>query len=121
MHSKEHSLAESIQQAIADEAAVRESANIIPSFTATNSLNFVKRHPPSNKDMKTDKPKHTANFKFHANLKSSANSKSPYTFTPVVIQDIRGMIASSAIVFAINARKKDILLVCAILLKMCIL
>ena len=77
--SKEHSLAESIQQAIADEAAVRESANIIPSSTATNSLNFVKRHPPSKKDMKTDKPKHTANFTFHANLKSSANSKFPYT------------------------------------------
>ena len=49
--SKEHSLAESIQQAIADEAAVRESANIIHSSTATNSLNFVKRHPPSKKDM----------------------------------------------------------------------
>ena len=42
-------------------------------------MNFVKRHPPSKKDIKTDKPKHTANFKFHANLKSSANSKFPYT------------------------------------------
>ena len=74
--SKEHSLVESIQQAIANEAAVRESANIIPSSTATRSLNFVKHHPPSKKDMKTDKQKHTANFKFHVNLKSSANSKS---------------------------------------------
>ena len=46
LFSKEHSLEESIQQAIADEAAVRESANIIPSSTATNYLNFVKRHPP---------------------------------------------------------------------------
>ena len=108
---------ESIQQAIADEAAVRQSANIVPSSTATNSLIFVKRHPPSKKDMKTDKPRHTANFRFHANLKSSANSKSMYTCYSCGHAGHRGMIASSAIVFAINARKKDILLVYAILLK----
>ena len=117
--SREYSLEESIQQAIADEAAVRESANVVPSFIATNSLNFVKRHSLSTKDIKTDKPRHTANFRVSVNLKSYAISKSPYTRYPVVIQDIRGMIAISAIVFAINVRKRDISIGCVFFLKMC--
>ena len=59
----------SIQHVIADEAAVKESANIVSSSTAINSLKFNKCHSPSKNDRKTDKPRHTANFKFLANLK----------------------------------------------------
>ena len=77
--SKEHSPVESMQQAIADEAAVREFANFYLVPLLQFSLNFVKSHPPSKNYIKTDKPKHTATFKLHANLKSSANSKFQYT------------------------------------------
>ena len=52
--SKDHGLAESIQQAITDGAVARESANIVPSSTAPNYLNFDKRNYQPKKDKKTE-------------------------------------------------------------------
>ena len=50
--SKELSLEESIQQAIADEAAFRESAIIVPSSGGTN-VNHVKQFPPKKTQVTT--------------------------------------------------------------------
>ena len=65
-----------------------EYASIVPRSTATNSLNFVKHHPPFYKDRKTVRPISTANLKFPTNFKSSAPSPRIYV-TSVVIQDTR--------------------------------
>ena len=62
---KEHSLEESIQQAIADEAAFHESAIIVPSSGGTN-VNHVKQFPPKKTQVTTNQ--HSKNFGSNRNL-----------------------------------------------------
>ena len=76
--SKEHSLKESIQQAIADEAAFRESAIIVPSSGGTN-VNHVKQFPPKKTQVTTNL--HSKNFRLKAKSAAKPVSASSNTAT----------------------------------------
>ena len=76
--SKEHSLEESIQQAIADEAAFRESAIIVPSSGGTN-VNHVKQFPPKKTQVTTNQ--HSKNFRSKAKSAAKPVSASSNTAT----------------------------------------
>ena len=76
--SKEHSLEESIQQAIADEAAFRESAIIVPSSGGTN-VNHVKQFPPNKTQVTTNQ--HSKNFRSKAKFAAKPVSASSNTAT----------------------------------------
>ena len=76
--SKEHSPEESIQQAIADEAAFRESAIIVPSSGGTN-VNYVKRFPPKKTQVTTNQ--HSKNFRSKAKSAAKPVSASSNTAT----------------------------------------
>jgi len=74
--SKEHTLEESIQQAIADEAAVRESAHFVTNHhNGSNNINFLQRQQ-SVQQKKADRRYRPKNFDFKSNsVVSSSSSK----------------------------------------------